>query len=175
MSQKIDKKHDETSITTIIIFVIMVAIAATASAFLILTSGVLQPHTDIKCHYTIQIEEWDRGFIIARTITFNDDLPLTNVTLSILEHGEGRLLSGPYSVNETGYAILQIPKGYSEYFDIVGNYKGVTQTFTVDKRPHLVKSESKLGSLGIALITAVVSFIFGILGGISWRGRKIKP
>jgi flagellar basal body-associated protein FliL len=174
MSQKIDKKHDETSITTIIIFVIVVAIAALASAFLILTSGVLQPHTDIN-YYNIQIEEYNKNFIIVRTITFDDDLPLTSVTLSILEHGEGRLLSGPYSVNETGCAILQIPEGYSKYFDIVGNYKGVTQTFTVDKRPHLVKSESKLGSLGIALITAVVSFIFGILGGISWRGRKIKP
>ena len=161
-------------IGTIIIFLSMIIIATISAAVLIQTSGVLYN----EYHYNVQIEEYTtEDFLLVRTITYNDDLPLTNVTLSIFEHGEGRLLSGPYLVNETGYATLQIPNGYCGYFDIVGNYKDVTQTFTVDTRPHLVKSENQLGSLGIGLIITTFSSILGFLGlGMGWllRGQTIK-
>lgn len=129
------------------------------------------------CHFTLEIEDsYDGDFLRVRIYSYDDDLPLTNVTLSISEHGDGRLLSGPYLVNETGYAILQIPNGYSEYFDIVGNCKDVTQTFTIDSRPNLVKLENKLGSLGTELIIIIFSSIFGLLGiGMGWLSRGKVP
>jgi hypothetical protein len=98
---------------------------------------------------------------------------LPNVTLKVLEHGEGRLLSGPYLTNESGYALIQIPYGYDEYFDIVGEYKNVTNTKTIDKRPLLVKSEDFLGSLGTGLIISFVGIFAGVVG---WylRGWIIK-
>ena len=170
--QEIDMKMD--GLTPVILMVAITVIsAAVIAGFVFGMGGTLK-----KSYYYIEIEESTNGdFLLIRTLSYNDDLPLTNVSLSILEHGEGRLLSGPDFTNETGYGILQIPKGYSDYFDIVGNYKDVTQTFTVDTRPHLVKSENKLGSLGTGLIITTFSSILGFLGfGIGWllRGKVSK-
>ncbi len=162
-----NKKKEEIEplgIGTLLIFIAMVLVAATSAAVLIQTSGVLQQRAQSSLFY-IQIDEsYDSDFLLLSTISYDDNLPLTNVTLSITEHGGGRLLSGPDLVNETGSVILDMPKGYSEYYDIVGIYKNVTQTDTIDKRPIFVKLENKLGSLGIGLIIATYTFFLGLIG-----------
>jgi hypothetical protein len=115
-------------------------------------------------YYKIQIEEnSNTDFLIVRTLNYDNNSPLPNVTIAVLEHGEGRLLTGPYTTNESGYTKIQIPHGYEDYFDIVGDNKNVTNTITVDKRSPLVKSEAYLGSLGIGIIVAIISIIVGML------------
>lgn len=101
--------------------------------------------------------------MLVKILNYNNDSPLPNVTITVLEHGEGRLLSGPYITNESGYTIIQIPLGYEEHFDIVGDYKNVMNTITIDKRSPLVKSEAYLGSLGIGIIVAIISIMVGML------------
>jgi hypothetical protein len=126
-----------------------------------------------KGQLRLKIVSYDEDFLLVRTISSGDNLPLTNVTLNISKHDGGIFLSGPYLVNETGYAILQIPNGYSECFDIVGNYKGVTQTFTFDIRGYLAKAENKLVSLVTGLIFITYSSVLTFLGW-SLRDRTIK-
>lgn len=126
-------------------------------------------------YYKIQIEEHiNKDFLIVTVQNYTNNSPLPNVTIKVLEHGKGRLLSGPYLTNESGYTIIQIPHGYNNHFDIVGQYKNVTNTITIDKRPFLVKAEDKLGSLGIAIINTIFSTILGIAIGWFLRERKLK-
>ena len=167
MKQKKIVKCEDGRIAVILIVAITVILAAGLAGLMFGIGG--------NPYYYIEIEESPDGdFLLIRTLSYNDDLPLTNVNLSILEHGEGRLLSGPRLVNESGYAFLHIPEGYSDYFDIVGNYKDETQTFTVDNRPHLVKSENELGIFGISLINTMLAFVLGIIGAKFWKCKKIN-
>lgn len=123
-------------------------------------------------YYKIQTEEdSNKDFLIVRTLNYDNNSPLPNVTITVLEHGEGRLLTGPYTTNESGYTKIQIPHGYEEHFDIVGEYKNVTNTETIDKRSQLVKSEAYLGSLGTGLIITFVGIGAGIIG---WFLRDLK-
>jgi len=71
--------------------------------------------------------------------------------------------------DETGCAIIEVPKGYNKYFDIVAVYKGVRSTLTVDKRPPLIKLEDTLGQLGIAILSVVLAAVLGLVLG--WLGR----
>jgi hypothetical protein len=117
-------------------------------------------------YYKIQIEkQLDEDFLLIKTLNYSNS-PLSNVTLNVLEHGEGRLLIGPYVTNESGYAIIPIPYGYDQHFDIVGEYENVTNTITIDRRPLLVKSEDTLGSLGIQIIAGIILIIVGVIIGI---------
>jgi flagellin-like protein len=128
-------------------------------------------------YYKIQTENLpDQDFLLIRTIFYSDDSPLPNVTINVREHGEGRLLNGPYMTNKSGYTSIQIPKGYDKYFDVVGEYNNVTITSTIDTRPPLVSLEDKLGNLGIALIILFVGFIGSALGWFfrGWISKKNK-
>jgi flagellin-like protein len=155
-------------IGVILMFVITVIIAAVLAVFAFGLGGA------VNQYYIIQTEEHlNSDFLIVKILNYTNNSPLQNVTINVLEHGEGRLLSGPYSTNESGYTLIQIPYGYDEYFDIVGEYENVTNTKTIDRRPFLVKSEDYLGNLGIALIISVVGIVTGVVG---WylRGWEIK-
>lgn len=153
------------NIIKIVIFVLItVILAAIQTGFL---SG---PENQ---YYKIQIEEdLNKDFLIVKTLNYDDNSPLPNVTITILEHGEGRLLMGPYTTNESGYTKVQIPHGYEDYFDIVGDNKNVTNTITVDKRSPVVQSEAYLGSLGNEIIVAIFSAIIGVVGVDIIRKRK---
>jgi len=125
-------------------------------------------------YYIIQTQEHtNKDFLLVNTLNYNNNSPLSNVTIKVLEHGEGRLLSGPYITNESGYTIIQIPHGYAKHFDIVGEYQNLTITITIDKRPLLVKSEDTLGSLGIGILLTIFS-CFGIVIGWFLKDRKNK-
>lgn len=170
MKQKI--KKDERGVSPIIGVILMILItcilAAVIAAFAFGLGAVQNQY------YKIQTEEHlNRDFLIVKILNYTNDSPLQNVTIKVLEHGEGRLLSGPYLTNESGYTLIQIPYGYNEYFDIVGEYENVTNTKTIDTRPLLVKSEDFLGSLGTGLIISIVGIVAGVVG---WylRGWKIK-
>jgi ABC-type dipeptide/oligopeptide/nickel transport system permease component len=126
-------------------------------------------------YYKIQTEELsNKDFLLVKILNYNTNSPLANVTITVLEHGEGRLLSGPYRTNESGYAIIQIPLGYKEHFDIVGDYMNVINTITIDKRSSLVKSEAYLGTLGVGIIVAIITTIVGIIAGMLIERRRAK-
>ena len=170
MKQKIEKyKREITPIIGVILMVLItVILAATFGAFFFGT-GV-----DINQYYKIQTEEhYNRDFLSVKVLNYANNSPLPNVTIKVLEHGEGRLLSGPYITNESGHTIIQIPQGYDKYFDIVGEYKNVTNTITIDKRSFLVRAEGILGSLGIELVILSIMLAAGVVGWFL-RGWKMK-
>lgn len=169
MKQKTKKEGIRVSpiIGVFLMVLITIVLAAVIAAF------VLGVGLDENQYYKIQTEEHsNKDFLVVKILNYSNS-PLPNVTIKVLEHGEGRLLSGPYLTNESGYTRIQIPYGYDEYFDIVGEYKNVTNTKTIDRRPLLVKSEDFLGSLGTGLIITFVTIGAGIVGWFL-RGSRIK-
>ena len=168
MKQKIEKcKRGISPIIGVILMVLItVILAATFGAF---------TFVDINQYYKIQTEEHsNKDFLSVKVLNYANNSPLPNVTIKVLEHGEGRLLSGPYITNESGYTMIQIPHGYDEHFDIVGEYKNVTNTITIDKRPSLVRAEDVLGSLGIQLVILFIVLAAGVIGWFlrSWKLKK---
>ena len=169
MKQKIEKC--KSGISPIIGVILMVSI------FVILTAIVgIFTFVDINQYYKIQTEEHsNKDFLAVKVLNYANNSPLPNVTIKVLEHGEGRLLSGPYITNESGYTMIQIPHGYDKHFDIVGEYKNVTNTITIDKRPSLVRAEDVLGSLGIQLVISFIVLAAGVIGWFlrSWKLKKV--
>ena len=165
MKQKIEKDERKVSPTIgVILMVSIVIIFAAVIACFVFGVG--------NQYYKIQTEEhFNKDFLLVKVINYTNNSPLPNVTIKVLEHGEGRLLSGPYITNESGYTIIQIPCGYNKHFDIVGEYKNVTNTITIDKRSLLVKSDDFLGSLGIGLIISFVGIAAAVVG---WFLRGLK-
>lgn len=93
--------------------------------------------------FYIQIEEvLDEDFLKIKALTTLAQTPLSNVTVAVYEHGIERLLSGPQMTDETGCAIIEVPKGYNEYFDIVAEYGGERRTLTMDRRPSPIRPPS---------------------------------
>ena len=168
MKRKMKKSENEVTpvITVILIVAITVTVAVIIATFMF---GVGVPNQ----YYKIQTEQLNEDFLLVKFLNYTDNSPLPNATIKVLEHGGGRLLCGPYLTNESGYTLIQIPHGYDEHFDIVGEYKNGRYTKTIDKRTILVRSEDILGSLGIGLILALVTIAGGI-GGWLLRGGKIK-
>jgi len=168
MKRKMKKSENE--VTPVIAVILIVAITVTVAVIIAtFMFGVGVPNQ----YYKIQTEQLNEDFLLVKFLNYTDNSPLPNATIKVLEHGEGRLLCGPYLTNESGYTLIQIPHGYDERFDIVGEYKNGTYTKTIDKRTILVRSEDTLGSLGIGLILALVTIAGGI-GGWLLRGGKIK-
>lgn len=166
MKQKI--KQDEWELPPTIGVILMILVA-------LMSAAVVLPIYRVNQYYEIQTEEQlNKDYLLVKILNHPDNLPLQNVTIKVLEHGEGRLLSGPYFTNESGYTLIQIPHGYDKYFDIVGEFENMTNTKTIDKRNFLVESEDYLGPLGIDLINTFVSILIGGVVGWYWRGRKIK-
>ncbi len=158
MKQRTKNEGISPVIGVILMVAITVILAAVIAAF-VFGEGPVENQ-----YYKIQTEEHsNKDFLLVKILNYSNS-PLPNVTIKALEHGEGRLLSGPYLTNESGYALIQIPYGYDEYFDIVGEYKNVTNTKTIDRRPLLVKSEDFLGSLGTGLIITLVTIAAGVVG-----------
>ncbi|VVB86629.1 Uncharacterised protein [uncultured archaeon] len=155
-------EKDENGISPIIGVILMIFIAIiTARLVLLLVFGLGEEIQNQ--YYKIQTEEYsNKDFLSVKILNYTDNSPLPNVTIEVLEHGEGRLLQGPYITNESGYVMIQIPDGYDDYFDIVGEYKNVTITKTIDRRPLWVKSESYFGSLGIQLIVGIILIVCGV-------------
>jgi len=138
MKQEIKQDKRKGSQITVIIILILVSL---------ITAAFVVPIYRANQYYEIQTEEQLNGdFLLVKIINYPDNLPLQNATLKVLEHGEGRLLSGPYITNESGFTLIQIPYEYSKHFDIVGDYKNVTKTKTIDRRSFLVKAGDYLGS-----------------------------
>ncbi|HEY9206416.1 MAG TPA: type IV pilin N-terminal domain-containing protein [Candidatus Methanoperedens sp.] len=158
MKQKTDKKG--TRISTLfgvfLMVLITIILAATIAAF------VFGVGFEDKYYKILTEEHPNKDFLSVTILNYANNSPLSDVTIKVLEHGEGRLLSGPYMTNESGYTIIQIPQGYEEYFDIVGEYQNITNTKTVDKRSPLVKLETYLGSLGVQIVVVIFSIIIGI-------------
>jgi hypothetical protein len=120
--------------------------------------------------FYIQIEEvLDEDFLKIKALTTLYHTPLSNVTVAVYEHGIERLLSGPQMTDETGCVIIEVPKGYNEYFDIVAEYKGERRTLTMDRRSWLIKLGDKLGPAGIAVFATVIASFIGVLG---WLLRR---
>ena len=158
-------KTDKNKIPVIIIFTFITVMVAA------ITVGIMFPLENR--YYIIQTEEQlNKDFLLVNVLNYQDNnSPLPNVIIKVLEHGEGRLLTGPYITNESGFTIIQIPHGYEENFDIVGDYKNVTNTITIDKRSLLVRSEDILGSLGIGLINTFVGIVVGWFLR-DWKNKK---
>ncbi len=153
---------------------LIITIILTTSLTFIIAAFTFGLHGDPP-YYAIQTQEHtNKDFLVVNTLHYNNNSPLSNVTIKVLEHGAGRLLSGPYITNESGYTIIQIPHGYAKHFDIVGEYQNVRITITIDKRPLLVKSEDILGSLGIGILLTIFSCFLGIVIGWFLKDRKNK-
>ncbi len=167
MKQRIKKNDGIPPIIGVILMVLMTVILMGVIAFCVFGLGPIQNQ-----YYKIRTEDIDKDLLMVRIIDYSDNSPLQNVTIRVLEHVEGRLLSGPYLTNESGYTLIQIPQGYDEYFDIVGEYENITNTKTIDKRPLLVKSGDLLGSLGIELIIVYVGLVAGAIGWYLREGKK---
>ena len=169
MKRKIKKSESRVSpVVGVILMVGITIILAVVIAAFVFGMGV-----SYNQYFRIQTEQLNEDFLLVKFLNYTNNSPLPNATIKVLEHGEGRLLCGPYITNESGYTLIQIPHGYDEHFDIVGEYKNGTYTKTIDKRTILVRSEDTLGSLGIGLIIALVGIAGGI-GGWLFRGGKIK-
>ncbi len=156
MKQKI-KENIRNIPGVILMILISIILAATIAAFAFGLGGFQNQYYKIQT-----VKQLDDDYLLVKTLNYSNS-PLPNVTLKVLEHGEGRLLIGPYVTNDSGYAIIPIPHGYDEHFDIVGEYENVTNTITIDRRPLLVKSEDTLGSLGIQIIAGIALIIVGIV------------
>ncbi|MBU3967470.1 MAG: type IV pilin N-terminal domain-containing protein [Euryarchaeota archaeon] len=169
---KLKTKIDELKVSPVIGVIFMTLITLILAAVI---TGFVFGLGEQNQYYKIIPEDSNEDFLLVKIISYNNS-PLANVSLKVMEHGEGRLLTGPRKTNESGYAILQIPHGYDEYFDIVGEYDEVIYTKTIDKRSPLVKSESYLGSLGIQIIVGIIvaysSYLFGMK---TERKRKKAP
>ncbi|KCZ71468.1 hypothetical protein ANME2D_02198 [Candidatus Methanoperedens nitroreducens] len=167
MKQKIKKCEERVSpIATILMIVITFIMAVIIPIF---TFSVGTPS-----YFYIETEKLsNEDFLLVKTISI-EKLPLTDVTLKVFEHGGGRFLSGPYTTNEYGNVIIQIPKGYKEYYDIVGEYNGLTMTYTIDNRALLVRSENNLGNLGIGLVISFVGIAAAVIGWFlkGWIDKK---
>jgi hypothetical protein len=138
MKQMIEEFGRKAPIIGVIVMILITIIVAAIISACVYGLGGVQ-----NTYYKIQTEEYaNKDFLLIKSLNYTENSALPNVTINVLEHGEGRLLSGPYITNESGYTLIQIPNGYDEYFDIVGEYNNVTNTITVDKRPFLVQSES---------------------------------
>lgn len=163
MRQKVNK--DERGVSPVVGVILMVLI----TIFLAATIGYL---VDENHYYKIQIEEISNtDFLLVKALNYTNNSPLPNVTIKALEHGGGRsLLSGPRTTDESGYAKITIPDGYDEHFDIVGEYKSVIITKTIDKRSPFVKLDEYLGPLGTGLLIAIVALV----GGRGWFLRKSR-
>ena len=156
-------RKDKQAVSPVIGVILMVAItvilAAVIGAFVF---GYGEPSAP---SFYIQIEEvLNEDYLKINASHTFDSGPLPNVTVAIYERGVERLLSGSQMTDETGCAIIEIPKGYNKYFDIVAVYEGRRSTLTVDKRSLLVKSEDTLGQLGITVFSTVLAVIAGVLG-----------
>ena len=170
MKQKIEKDKREISPRIGVILMVLITIILLA----IIGCFVFGMGVDINQYYKIQTEEHsNKDFLSVKVLNYANNSPLPNVTIKVLEHGEGRLLSGPYITNESGYTIIQIPHGYDDHFDIIGEYKNVTNTITIDKRSSLVRAEDVLGSLGIELVILFIALAAGVVGWFL-RGWKLK-
>jgi hypothetical protein len=147
-----------------------IVIAAVVIAML---GGFSSPHAP---SFDIQIEEViNEDYLKINASHALDSKPLPNVTVAIYEHGVERRLSGPQITDETGCAIIKIPKGYNKYFDIVAEYKGERLTETVDERPWLVILGDTLGQLGITLVGVILAVVLGWLGrGIYEKSKRVK-
>jgi hypothetical protein len=154
-------KKDDRAVTpivgTILMILIGIIVAATIATITFGLGGFQNKYYKIQT-----VKQLDDDSLLVKTLNYSNS-PLPNVTLKVLEHGEGRLLIGPYVTNESGYTIIPIPHGYEERFDIVGEYENVTNTITIDRRPILVKSEDTVGSLGIQIIAGIILIIVGIV------------
>jgi hypothetical protein len=149
----------------------LIIMVVTTIIIALITAGFVKIPEENQ-YYKIQTEEQsNKDFLLVKILNYDYNSPLPNVTIKVLEHGEGRLLSGPYITNESGYTIIQIPPGYKEHFDIVGDYKNVINTITIDKRSPLVKSEEYLGTLGVGIIVGIILIIVGML--IERRRQKV--
>jgi len=165
-----DKRAVQPVIGVILMAAATIVIAAVVIAML---GGFSSPHAP---SFYIQIEEVINGdhLKINASHAF-DSGPLPNVTIAVYEHGVERLLSGPQMTDETGCAIIEVPKGYNKYFDIVAAYKGERRTLTVDKRSVLVKSEDILGQPGITILGVVLAVVLGWFGrGIFEKSKRVK-
>jgi hypothetical protein len=154
----------------------MVAATIVIAAVVIAILGGFEPPPPPTPSFYIQIEEVinEDHFKINASHAF-DSGPLPNVTIAVYEHGVERLLSGPQMTDENGCAIIEIPKGYNKYFDIVAVYKGERRTLPVDKGPLLVKSEDILGQLGITILGVVLAVVLGWFGrGIFEKSKRVK-
>jgi len=84
-------------------------------------------------NFSIQIEEFfDEDYLKIKAFTVYR-LALPNVTIAAYEYGADKLLSGPQVTEETGCAIIEVPKGYKRYA-IIADYEGERKTLIVDKR-----------------------------------------
>lgn len=165
-SSQLRKDKREVSPRTGVILMIVATIVI-AAVVLAMLGGFTPPAPS----FYIQIEEViNEDYLKINASHAFDSGPLPNVTVAIYEHGVERLLSGPQMTDGTGCAIIEIPKGYNKYFDIVAVYKGGRSTLTVDKRPLLVKSEDTFGQLGITVLSTVLAAVLAWLG----RGRFEK-
>ena len=175
MSDKKWYKNLKTLVQLLVIVIITV--------ILIMLSGILMPiyWGDVPSapSFYIELEEGigeDHFKIKATDASHLKHLP--NVTVAVYEHGVERLLSGPQMTDETGCAIIEVPKGYNKYFDIVAEYKGERRTLTVDRRSWLIKLGDRLGSAGIVVFAIVVTTFIGALGWLLRRhfekSKKVK-
>jgi hypothetical protein len=156
-------RKDKKEVSSHIGIILMVAATIVIAALVLAMLGGFTPPSAPS--FYVQIEEvLNENYLKINASHTFDSGPLPNVTVAIYEHGVERLLSGPQMTDETGCAIIEIPKGYHKYFDIVAVYEGRRSTLTVDKRPLLVKSEDTLGQLGIAVFSTVLAVIAGVLG-----------
>ena len=143
------------------------------TVLLILFVGIFQivPPSHEPSFYIKIGEVIDEDHIRVNALCASDSVPLPNVTVAVYEYGIERLLSGPQMTGEAGYAIVEIPRGYDECFDIVAEYNGERRTLTVDKRSLLVRLGDTLGPLGIAVVSTILGVVLGLLGGYHF-GRR---
>lgn len=158
------KKHPNNKREINLVVIVMVAVTLILAIIMAAFVFGLGPPFIIK---TEEVQNGD--YLLVRTLSPRDKAPIPNVTINVYEYGGGRRLYGPETTNESGCAIVQIPNGYSEHFDIVGDYKGLTVTYTVDERSRLVVWGEDVGPLGTALIGSLI-----VLIGAPLIGRYLK-
>jgi flagellin-like protein len=134
-------EKDEKGVSPVIGVILMVAITIILAAVI---GAFVFGETPHEPSFYINIEETTKeDHYKIHALNASDFRPLPNVMVTVFEHGEGRLLSGPQRTNKTGCCIVKVPGGYNELFDIVAKYENETRTETEDRRPSMVKTGEK--------------------------------
>lgn len=133
------------------------------------TSGFSGEVTHIgKSPFTITVQKSDDNQFFVKALNKSDNLPLSNVIISLNSYETDSLLEGPLLSDESGRVIFEVPNGYDRV-NFVGYLSGIRTTYTFDSRSYGAQVSENIGPLGIAIIIFILTVIGAGLSKINWK------